>query len=274
MMVQEHRLSKAKACRIAGLSRAALYREPTDVIERDAPVVTALNDTVERHGRWGFWKCFQRLRDQGHAWNHKRVHRVYCSMKLNLPRRTKKRVITRERQPLVAPDSVNQMWALDFMHDTLYDGRKFRLLNVIDEGNREALRIECGSSIPSSRLLRVMEELIEFYGKPKAIRMDNGPEMTSAKFVSWAERHGIELRYIQPGKPNQNAFVERFNRSVRQEVLNAWLFDSLAQAQQILEGWRIEYNTVRSHESLGKKTPLAYLPRVVNAEVSTFKLST
>jgi putative transposase len=127
MMVQEHRLSKAKACRIAGLSRAALYRESTDRIERDSPVVSALNETVERHGRWGFWKCFQRLRDQGHAWNHKRVHRVYCSMKLNLPRRTKKRVITRERQPLVAPDSVNQMWALDFMHDTLYDGRKFRL---------------------------------------------------------------------------------------------------------------------------------------------------
>jgi putative transposase len=119
-----------------------------------------------------------------------------------------------------------------------------------------------------------MEELIKFYGKPKAIRMDAGPEMTSAKLVSWAERHGIELRYIQPGKPNQNAFVERFNRSVRQEVLNAWLFDSLTQAPQVLEGWRIEYNTVRSHESLGKKTPLAYLPRVVNPEISTFKLST
>ncbi len=273
-MVHEHRLSRAKACRIAGLSRAALYRESTDRIERDAPVVQALNETVERHGRWGFWKCFQRLRDQGHAWNHKRVHRVYCSMKLNLPRRTKKRVMTRERQPLVAPETVNQMWALDFMHDTLYDGRKFRLLNVIDEGNREALRIECGSSIPSSRLLRVMDELIEFYGKPQAIRMDNGPEMTSAKFVSWAEQHGIALRFIQPGKPNQNAFIERFNRSVRQEVLNAWLFDSLAQAQQILESWRIEYNTVRSHESLGKKTPLAYLPRVINADISTFNLST
>ena len=119
-----------------------------------------------------------------------------------------------------------------------------------------------------------MEELIEFYGKPKAIRMDNGPEMTSEKFVSWAEQHGIELRYIQPGKPNQNAFVERFNRSVRQEVLNAWLFESLAQAQQILGGWRIEYNTVRSHEFLGKKTPMADLPRVVKVEISTFKLST
>ncbi len=158
------------------------------------------------------------------------------------------------------------------MHDTLYGGRKFRLLNVIDEVNREALRIECGSSIPSSRLHRVLEELIDFYGKPRAIRMDNGPEMTSAKFVSWAEQHGIELRYIQPGKPNQNAFVERFNKSVRQEVVDAWLFDSLAQAQQILEQWRIEYNTVRSHESLGKKTPLAYLPRVVNPESSTFNL--
>jgi putative transposase len=179
---------------------------------------------------WGFWKCLQRLRDQGDAWNHKRVHRGYCSMKLNLPRRTKKRVITRARQLLMAPEELNQVWALDFMHDTLYDGRKFRLLNVIDEGNREALRIECDSSIPSTRLLRVLNELIDFYDKPKAIRMDNGPEMTSAKFVSWAEQHGIELRYTQPGKPKQNAFVEQFNRSVRQEVLNAWLFDSLAQA--------------------------------------------
>jgi putative transposase len=273
-MVQEHRLSKARACWIAGLSQAALYRESTDRIERDSLVIAALNDTVERHGRWGFWKCLQRLRDQGHTWNHKRVHRVYCSMKLNLPRRTKKRIITLKRQPLVAPNGVNQMWALDFMHDTLYDGRKLRLLNVIDEGNREALRIECRSSIPSSRLMQVMEELIEFYGTPKAIRMDNGPEMMAAKLVSWAQQHGIELRYIQPGKPKQNAFVERFNRIVHQEVLNAWLFDSLAQPRQILEGWRIEYNTVRSHESLGKKTPLAYLPRVVNAEISTFKLST
>jgi putative transposase len=190
-MVQDHRLSKAKACQIAGLSRAALYRKRVDRMERDVPVVNALNETVERHGHWGFWRCFQRLRDQGYAWNHKRVHRVCCNMKLNLPRRTKKRVIIRERQPLVAPESVNQVWALDFMHDTLHDGRKFRLLNVIDEGNREALRIECGSSIPSTRLLRVLDELVDFYGKPLAIRMDNGPEMTSAKFVCWAEQQGI-----------------------------------------------------------------------------------
>ncbi len=117
-------------------------------------------------------------------------------MKLNLPRQTKKCVITQERYPLVAPLTVNQIWALDFMHDTLYDGRKFRPLNGFDGSNREALRIEFGSSIPSGRLLRVLEELIDSYGKPQAIRMDYGPEMTLAKFVSLAEQHSIELRYI------------------------------------------------------------------------------
>jgi putative transposase len=273
-MVQEHQLSKAKACRIAGLSRAALNRKPMDRGLRDAPLVEALNVVIERHSRWGFWKCVQRLRDQGYPWNHKRIHRVYCLMKLNLSRRAKERVITRALAPLFAPNEVNVMWALDFMYDTLYDGRKFRLLSVIDEGNREALRIECGSSIPSARLLRVMEELVEYYGKPKAIRMDNGPEMTSAKFVSWAEGQGIELRYIQLGKPNQNAFVERLNRSVRDEVLNAWLFASLEQAQRILEDWRVDYNELRAHESLGNRPPLVYLPRVANPEISTFDLST
>jgi hypothetical protein len=144
----------------------------------------------------------------------------------------------------------------------------------MDDGNREALRIDCGSSISSARLLRVLDELIDFCGKLQAIRMDNGPEMTSEKFASWGEQNGIELRHINPGKPNQNDCDEFFNKSVRQEVLDAWLLDSLAKAQQNLEGWRIEYNTVRSQESLGKKTPLAFLPRVVNDQISAFNLST
>jgi putative transposase len=117
-------------------------------------------------------------------------------MKLNLPQRSKKRAFSRERVPLLAPTSINQMWALDFMHDTLCDGRKFRLLNVIDEANREALRMECGNSFPARPLIRVMDELIEFYSKPRAIRFDNVPEMTSDLFVSWAQEHGIELRFI------------------------------------------------------------------------------
>ncbi len=119
----------------------------------DTPVVEALHEVVEHHGRWGFWKCFHRLRDQGHVWNHKEVHCVYCSMKLNLPRRAKKRIFTREHVPLLAPKGIDQMWAKDFMHVTLYDGPKFRLLNVIDEANREALRMECGNSFPARRLI-------------------------------------------------------------------------------------------------------------------------
>jgi putative transposase len=172
-MVQAHRLSRAKACRIVGYSRSACYQPAVDWAAKDAPVIDALNTIIAKRPRWGFWKCFKRLRKDGKPWNHKRVHRVYCDMKLNMKRRTKKRAITRERQPLGTASEVNHVWALDFMRDTMYDGRPFRTLNVIDEGNREALCIECGMSISSARLLRTMEQLVEAYGTPQAIRLDN-----------------------------------------------------------------------------------------------------
>ena len=213
VLEDEHHLSRRQACRIAGVSRSALYKPRAEEASvKDAPIIEALNGVVSRHGRWGFWKCFHWLRSQGHGWNHKRVHRVYCNMKLNLPRRARKRVLTRDPQPLQTVQALNKVWSLDFMRDTLYDGRPFRTLNVIDEGNREGLRIECGSSISSLRLVRVMQELVEVYGKPETIRLDNGPEMTSHTFVDWARDQGIRLMFIQPGKPNQNAFIERFNR--------------------------------------------------------------
>lgn len=172
-MVSEHRLSRSKACKIVGLSRSALYKPTVDWTAKDAPVIAVLNEIVSKRSRWGFWKCFHRLRGDGYGWNHKKVHRIYCAMKLNLQRKAKKRVVARECQPLGLAQELNCVWALDFMRDTMYDGRPFRTLNVIDEGNREALRIECGTSIPSGRLVRVMEQLIEVYGKPQAIRLDN-----------------------------------------------------------------------------------------------------
>src|SRR6185295_8087272 len=156
--------------------RTAWYRRPAAPATRDEAVVTALLAVVEQQGRWGFWKCFYRLRRTGHRWNHKRVHRVYCALRLNLPRRTKRRVPTRLRQPLVAPSALNGIWALDFMHDALYCGRRFRTLNVLDEGNREALGIEVGHSIPAERVVRVLEQLIAIHGQPAAFRLDNGPE--------------------------------------------------------------------------------------------------
>lgn len=273
-LVAEGQLSRSKACRIVGFSRSALYRPTVDWAAKDGAVIAALNEMVNKRSRWGFWKCFHRLRADGHGWNHKRVHRVYCAMKLNLQRKARKRVVTRERQPLGAEKAINRVWALDFMRDTMYDGRPFRTLNVIDEGNREALRIECGTSIPSGRLVRVMEQLIEVYGKPQAIRLDNGPEMTSHGFTDWAEQHGVRLLFIQPGKPNQNAFIERFNKSFRVEVLDANLFNSISEVQAAADDWLIDYNEYRPHESLGDVPPVAYLPRVFNSEISSFTLST
>ena len=172
-LIDEHKLSKAKACKVMGLSRSAYYKPRVDWSAKDAEVVDSLNEIVEFRTRWGFWKCFHRLRADGKTWNHKKVYRVYCAMKLNLKRKAKKRIITRERQPFEDNQQLNKIWALDFMRDSMYDGRPFRTLNVIDEGNREALRIECGTSIPSGRLVRVMDQLLELYGKPEAIRMDN-----------------------------------------------------------------------------------------------------
>jgi probable transposase len=159
------------------------------------------------------------------------------------------------------------------MRDTLHEGRPFRTLNVIDEDNREGLRIECGSSISSLRLVRVMQELVEVYGKPEAIRLDNGPEMTSHTFVDWARDQGIRLMFIQPGKPNQNAFIERFNRSFRTEVLDACLFDSVDQVQAQADAWLTDYNEQRPHESLGNVPPAVYMLRTFAAGVSTFGLS-
>ena len=216
---------------------------------------------VEQHGRWGFWKCFDRLRLDGHSWNHKRVHRVYCALRLNLPRRTKRRVPQRLRQPLVPPSTLNGIWALDFMHDALYGGRRFRTLNVLDEANREALGIEVGASIPATRVIRVLEQLITLYGRPQAFRLDNGPELTAEVFTAWCDAQQIALRYIQPGKPDQNAFIERFNRTYREEVLDTYVFASLSEVQALTDEWLIAYNERRPHDALGRVPPTRFLPR-------------
>jgi len=269
-LVTEHSLPVRHACRAVGLSRTAYYRRPMDWTLRDGAVIEALMAIVERRSRWGFWKCFDRLQLDGRPWNHKRVHRVYCALRLNLPRRTKRRVPSRLRQPLVAPTTLNGVWALDFMHDTLYGGRCFRTLNVIDEANREALAIETGTSIPASRVVRTLEQLIEIYGRPSAIRCDNGPELTSQAFTEWCEAQKIEIRYIQPGKPDQNAFIERFNRTYREEVLDAYVFASVSEVQEITDDWLHDYNDHRPHDALGCVPPTRFLPRPKTPQESSY----
>ena len=198
VLAAAHRLPIQRACHIVRLSRAAYYRPPVSARRRDAAVIAALLRVVTRYPRWGFWKCFDRLRLHGAPWNHKRVHRVYCALRLNLPRRTKRRVPRRVRQPLVVLPVLNQTWALDFIADALYDRRRFQALPIMDEGNREGLGIDIGRSIPARRVIRVLDEHIALHGRPTALRLDNGPELTADVFVDWCEERQIALH---PGFP-------------------------------------------------------------------------
>ena len=251
-----------RACQAVGLSRATYYRPVVDWAQRDAAVMEALTMLGATKPRWGFWKYVDRLRNTGHRWNHKRLWRVYCQLQLNLPRRTKKRLLTRPAQPLVVLPHPNAVWALDFMSDTLYGGRRFRTLNILDEGVREVLAIEVDTSLPAARVLRVLDQVTAWRGQPQAIGLDNGPEFLADRFASWCADRGVALRYIQPGQPNQNAFIERFNRTYRHEVLDAYVFESLDQVREISAQWMQEYNEERPHDALARVPPATYRAQI------------
>ena len=189
------------------------------------------------------------------------MYRVYCALRLNLTRRRKKRVLARPRLALDAPTILNRARALDFMGDTLYDGRRYRTLNVLDKGNREALAIEISGSLPSRRVVQLLEQLVALHGAPTMLRCDNGPELIAAVLTTWCDARGIVLHHFEPGKPNQNAFIERFNKTYRTEVLDAWVFTSLAEVRQVTDEWLEMYNAERPHGSLGGVPPRTYLPR-------------
>ena len=270
-LVGEEGLPIKRACAYLGLARSSYYQRPASRAKVDDPVIKVLNQVVAKNGRWGFRLCFDWMRMHGYEWNHKRVWRIYKEMGLNLPRRTKKRIPKMPRVPLITPTQPNRMWALDFMYDTLYYGRPFRTLNVIDESNREILAIEVDISLPAARVVRTLEQLEEIYGLPEAIRLDNGSELRSTIFMEWCMEKGIELKFIQPGKPQQNAFVERFNKTYRYEVLDAYLFDNLREVREITETWITTYNEDRPHRALGRIPPREYRNQ---AENNTFKTST
>jgi putative transposase len=211
-MIEQHGMSVSRACSSARLSRAAYYKPVRDRSQADAEIVSALNEIVAVELRWGFWKCFDRLRHLGRRWNHKRVHRVYCQMRLNQKRRTKKRVLQRPRQPLHVTTRPNEVWALDFMHDRLYSGRPFRTFNVIDEADRGGLGIEVATSIPASRVIRFMEQLIEIHGKPSAIRCDNGSDELRVHRVVPGQGHP------DPIHSARQARSERFHRTFQPDL--------------------------------------------------------
>jgi len=199
------------------------------------------------------------IRKEGYLWNHKRVHRVYVKLKMNLKRRHKRRLPARIKVPLSVPKGINESWSMDFMSDSLTCGRRFRTLNIIDDHNREALNIEIDTSLPTRRVIRSLRQVIEERGKPDRIRVDNGPEYTSKELVEWCSKMGIELLFIQPGRPMQNGYIERFNGTYRRDILDAYMFNDLDEVRELTWKWMEEYNNYRPHDSLKGLSPREYV---------------
>jgi putative transposase len=274
---EEHKGSIRQACKLMGIHQAIFYYRPKP--KDDGPIREQLESMAHLHSRWGFWMMFHRLRMMQFKDNHKRVYRIYTEMKLNLRRKHKKRLPARIIHPLQQPLHHNLTWSMDFMHDGLFQGKPFRSFNVIDDFNREVLTIAIDTSLTSQRVIRELNKLIEWRGKPERLRVDNGPEFVAQALADWCEHHRISISFIEKGKPHQNGYIERFNKTYREEVLDAYAFDNLRQARLLTQAWMWVYNNERPHSSLGYKTPAQFLlkygqlhhPQGVNAELPTFQ---
>ncbi len=243
------------ACQAVGVSESC-YRYQAKFGDENMEIADWLIRLTHNQKNWGFGICFDYLRNvKGFPWNHKRVYRIYRELELNLRIKPKNRLIREKLDALAEPASINQCWSMDFMHDQLQNGRSFRLLNIFDDFSREGLGIEVDFSLPANRVVRTLDRIIEWRGKPAAIRVDNGPELISKELGNWAEKHGIKLLFIQPGNPQQNAYIERYDRTVRYDWLVQNLFDTIEDVQEQATQWLWFYNNERPNSAIGGIPP-------------------
>ncbi len=274
-LVEQRQMSVRRACKLIKLSGSVLrylHRRQLDHATMDR-----LRALATKHPRWGMRKMHAKLRMEGLLINRKRTRRLYRILGLHLRRKMKHRLPARVKEPMVLPIAPNITWSMDFMHDTLANGRKYRTFNIIDDHNREALDITVDTSISSHRVVRQLEQLVQWRGKPERIRVDNGPEFIAQALELWCKERGIELHFIRKGKPTENGLIERFNRTYREEVLDANLFETLQQVRAETNRWIWEYNNERPHESLGNIPPRAFLLKrgqLPNAQIHAADLPT
>lgn len=232
------------------------YRYERKLSDENMLIAELLLGLTQSQRNWGFGLCFLYLRNvKGYCWNHKRVYRIYRELELNLRIKPGRRLKREKPEPLAVLEAINQVWSMDFMHDQLQNGRCIRLLNVIDDFNREGLGIEIDFSLPAERVVTTVTCYLMF-------RWYYGPEYVSARVQNWAKRRGIRLAYIQPGKPQQNSYVERYNRTVRYDWLNQYLFESLEEIQNFATKWLWSYNNERPNMGIGGITPAMKLVQV------------
>ncbi len=257
--IQEvEKVSIARACKIMELDRSMFYYQS---VKDDSEVEAKLKWYAENLPRRGLPEYYKRIRKEGLIWNIKRVRRVYRLLGLSRRRKVKRRIPNPEKRALLQPLYPNLTWSMDFMEDRLENGRKIRVLNVIDDYNREALAIEIEYSFPSERVVKVVEQLIEWRGKPKEIRTDNGTEFIAKAFEGFCENAGITHVKTQKGKPNQNAYIERFNRSYREDVLDANIFEAMEQVRKLSANWMDDYNNNHPHASLDDQSPVEFMKK-------------
>ena len=249
-------LSERQACRLVGISTSVLRYQPCE--DSNQPLRERLKELAGQHRRHGYRMLHNRLTNEGWPINVKRTYRLYCEEGLTVRKRRRKKLPTCERQPLVRPEQPNEVWSMDFVFDELANGRKVKTLTVVDDCTKESVQIIADTSIPALYVTRVLDQVKAERGLPKVIRTDNGPEFAGRKMLDWAARNGVELRFIQPGKPVQNAYIESFNSRFRDECLSQHWFASLSHMRSIIDNWRHDYNHYRPHSTLGYVPPAKF----------------
>ena len=253
--IGKHKISVKLVCLAFKISETCCRYQPK-LSKENALIADWLIRITHNQRNWGFGLCYLYLRNvKGFGWNHKRVYRIYRELELNLRIKPKKRLVREKPEPLSVPVAINDCWSMDFMHDQLSDGRSYRLFNIIDDFNREGLAIEVDFSLPAIRVKRALDQVIEWGGKPRQIWCDNGPEYISGLLATWAEERSINLLFIQPGNPQQNAYIERYNRTVRYDWLSHYLFAEIEDVQEYATRWLWTYNHERPNMAIGGITP-------------------
>jgi putative transposase len=263
--MQTKGLTERHGLAIVGMSASSLRYEPRP--DRNRALRARIVALAQRYRRYGVGMIHLKLRQAGERVNYKRVERLYRLEKLHIRRRRRKKIPVADRQPLIRPGQANEVWSMDFMFDRIASGRTLKLLVVTDDATHESVAIVIEHTIGGDHLTRILDAVCSQRGKPAVIRSDNGPEFTGKAMLTWAHRNGIALRLIEPGKPNQNAYVESFNGRLRDECLNEHWFTSLAHARAVIEAWRREYNEERPKRSLGGLTPAQFAKQLASKAV-------